>query len=455
MEIAATEQAAWPQGDKLSWMPPGWRRLVRLVSRGPVLACADQAVVSATSFLTLIMMAWWTDPSQLGAFAIGLSVLGVSLAIQHSLVSMPYAIQRHRPPELAGEHAFCCLLNSGLFSMLAVVLLAVAALGLSAFGAGQEPVHTAWALAAVMPLVLTKEFARDFALARLAWHRAVVLDVAAASIQLAAIGCLGLTGRLSPLTAYAAIGLSCGIAALGWLCVSRADFAFRIGQLRTILRQNWELGRWLFLSKSAILVQGYSTYWISMFVAGAAVTGLYAACMSVVAFANPVLLGLYNFFVPKAVLAWKDGGVGGLRKRAFGDALMLGTSMGAFFVLVLYAGEDVMRLLYPDQAYRGHGLTVAILALGTLVAAVGIPASNALASMERPRPIAGVAGFSAALNLVLVWLLIAEWGLLGAALGVVAANLVGTGGRWIVFLAFTRQGRHEPPAEATAIGKDS
>ncbi|HEX2256383.1 MAG TPA: lipopolysaccharide biosynthesis protein [Afifellaceae bacterium] len=424
---------------------PGWRSLVRLLSRGPVLACADQAVVSATSFLTLILVARWNGAEQLGLFAIGLSVVGVTLAVQHSLVSLPYAVQRHRPPGSAGEHAYCCLLHSGLFSASVAGLLVLAALGLSAAGAHPESVHTAWALAALMPLAATKEFAREFALARLDWHRALVVDLVAAAIQLSAIVWLGLAGLLSPFTAYAAMGVSCGLAALGWLCLSRSDFAFRLGQLRTTLRQNWELGKWLFLSRSALLVQGYSTYWLSMFLAGAAATGVYAACMSIVAFANPVLLGLYNFLVPNAVLAWKDGGTAGLRKRAAGDALLLGAALGCFFVLVLFAGEQVMQLLYPGEAFEGHGLTLAVLTLGTLIAGLAIPASNALTSMERPRPLAAIAGVSAILNVALVWWLIGEWGLLGAAIGIVAANLVGMLGRWAIFLALTRSPSNPVP----------
>ena len=84
---------------------------------------------------------------------------------------------------------------------------------------------------------------------------------------------------------------------------------------------------------------------------------------------------------------------------------------------------------------------MAVLALGTLVAALAIPASNALASMERPRPLAGVSSISAILNVVLVWWLMSEWGLIGAATAVVAANVVGTAGRWVIFLASARSSR--------------
>ena len=441
LSVPATAQALWPQYRDGAASRSAWQALLGLVSRGPVLACADQAIVSATSFFTLVMIARWTDASQLGAFAIGISVLGVSIAIQHSVVSMPYSIQRHGPLEFAAEHAFCCLLQSAFFSALVAVLLAIAALTLSALGASPQSVKAAWALAAVTPFVLTKEFARDFALARLRPAGALALDAAAASIQLAVIIGLGLTGRLSPITAYCALGLSCGMAVLCWLLLSRADFAFRIGQFRDVSKQSWHLGKWLLLSRSAILLQGYSTYWLSMLVAGAATTGVYAACMSVVSFANPILLGLYNFLVPRSVLAWKDGGGAGLHNQAIRDTLLLGGLMGAFCLAVLLAGESALGLLYPDGTYKNYADTVALLAFAALASALGIPASNALASMERPRPMAFVAGLSALLNVVLVWFLMTRWGLSGAALGVLAANLVGTLGRWILFLALTRKAR--------------
>src|SRR5204862_300522 len=67
--------------------------------------------------------------------------------------------------------------------------------------------------------------------------------------------------------------------------------------------------------------------------------------------------------------------------------------------------------------------------------AVGMPASNALAAMERPRAIVTVGVVAAAITLALVWGLMLEFGLLGAAYGSLAGNLVGALGRWVAFLA--------------------
>src|SRR5260370_37714340 len=102
-----------------------------------------------------------------------------------------------------------------------------------------------------------------------------------------------------------------------------------------LFSQSSDLVKWHALSKAALLVQGYATYWLSAAVAGAAVTGIYAACMSVISLANPMLLGLYNFLTPRSVLAWKHGGGPGPARRRLQDTVFhggLGCAVWRFFL---------------------------------------------------------------------------------------------------------------------------
>src|SRR5205807_1108115 len=163
----------------------------------------------------------------LGAYAIGVSVLASFLAVQESLILLPYSIQRHRPLGMPAEHAGASLTLSGLLSALSVIGLIVAGLGLWARGEAPETMAMVWAL--------------------------------------------------------------------------------RRGQWRATMRQSWDLGKWLFVGQMTVQVQRYVTYWLSMLIAGAAVTGVYAACMSIVAFANPLIFGVGNILMPRSVLAWKSG----------------------------------------------------------------------------------------------------------------------------------------------------
>jgi len=373
-------------------------------------------------------------------------VLASCFTIQGSLITLPYAIQRHRPLGTPAEHAGSALAHSGLLAMGLVTFTAASALTLFGGGAHAELVAMTWALAGVAPFALLREFCRRFSFTHLWLGHALLLDLAVATLQLSILGWLGWTGRMSAVTACGALGLSCGLAGFGWLYLARADFAIRADQLRATLAQSWSLGKWLFVNQIMVQVQRYITYWLSMVIAGAAVTGVYAACMSVVSFANPLTFGLGNILTPRSVQAWKEGGAAGLRRQAIRDALLFGAAMAPFCLLVMLAGDDVMRFLYHGSEYEGHGHAVTVLAFAAFAAAIGMPASNALASMERPREIFCVGAIGAALTVVLVWWLMTEWGLLGAAYGLLAGNTVGCAGLWGAFLALVPRAPEPAPA---------
>src|ERR1700694_915406 len=165
-----------------------WRGLLSLVSGIHVLALLDQVVVSAASFLTTVTIGRFTDPSQLGAYAIGISVLASSFTIQGSLITLPYSIQVHRPLGTPAEHAGSSLAHSSLLAAAITIVLTMTALGLFALGAQPELTAMTWALAGVMPFALFREFCRRFAFTHFQMARAVMLDAAVAAIQLSVLG---------------------------------------------------------------------------------------------------------------------------------------------------------------------------------------------------------------------------------------------------------------------------
>jgi O-antigen/teichoic acid export membrane protein len=418
----------------------------------PALALADQAVVSGASFLTTVLISHWTNSSLLGIYAIGISVLVSMLAIQDSLISLPYTIQRHQPLSTPNEHAGSSLAHSGLLSTLGVVVLAVTALVLSARGSGPELTATAWTLAAVAPFALLREFGRRFAFAHLNMGRALMLDMAVAAIQLLALCWLGRTGRMSVANAYAAIGGACALTGIVWLYLARANFVIRANLVRAMMKQSWCLGKWLFALQITVSVQACIPYWLLPLGAGTTATGVYAACMSIVLFAHPLMIGIGNTLAPKAALALKEGGYARLRRDVARDSLLLGGAMTVFCLVIFFVGEDVMGLLYHGKEYVGHGQTVMVLALALLVSALSMPASYALQAMERPQATVWAGSVGAVLTVVLVWCLTIEWDLFGAACGFLAGHVAGTLGRWAAFLALVPRCGPQPDPEAVPKG---
>jgi O-antigen/teichoic acid export membrane protein len=90
-------------------------------------------------------------------------------------------------------------------------------------------------------------------------------------------------------------------------------------------------------------------------------------------------------------------------------------------VLILW-GDRFVALLYGSR-YAGNGLIVAVLALNLLVSAVGFSFSRALLAMERASVDFGLNLVALVTMLTLGLWLVRSHGALGAAAGLLGANL--------------------------------
>jgi len=410
-----------------------WRALAYLLPASQILALADQIAVSATSFLVFVVVARSTDPGELGVYALAISVMAFCLATQESLITRPYAIKLHEPAGSPARHAFSVLVLS--WALCGAFALAASAMAVTfiAMGAHAELVRLAWALAGALPFVLMREFARRFAFAHLAVAQALMLDLGVAALTVIAVGMLYWAGAVSAPAMIAATGICCAVTTVAWLYAVRRQFAVSFSELRAALQQCWDLGKWFLSGQLGLQLQGYLVPWLALVLGGAAVAGLYAACASIVAFTNPVIFGFCNILTPKFVRILQHDGIAALRRRAVSDALLLGGFMAAFCFVIFFLGADIMRLLYRDAVYAGNSNVLGLLALAALATTVGIPASLALAATGHARAVAAVMLLSAVVNTALVSLLLAQWGLLGAAYAVLIGETLGAIGRWTAF----------------------
>jgi O-antigen/teichoic acid export membrane protein len=430
------------------------------MARGPhVLALFDQAIVSCTNFITTVLVARSMLPSEFGSYSIAVSLLFTLFCVHESLISLPYTMQRHRSLGTAAQSAGSSLVHNIQLSAVAMVLFALGALLLSLLGAPSQLVAAVWVLTFFAPFVLLREFGRRFAFAHLEVTQALMLDLAASAIQLASILLLVEMGWISAATACAALGLAYAIVATIWLCLNRSRFSIRGFHIRKTMKLSWSLGKWLGGSQLATFVKSFSAYCILAIAMGTAATGIYAACSSIVAFSNPLVLGLGNILSPKAALELSERGYTGLMHETVRATALVSVPMGLFVVGITLIGGDVMRFLYHDPAYDGHSHTLIVLALAAFAQAIGIPASNALTSLEHAQ-----AGFWASLvglllTLTMSLLMVGQLGLAGAAYAVLGGNLAASLGRWFAFFRLVSGGTNLPssrtsPSDAIAAQVD-
>lgn len=406
-------------------------------SKNQIWGLADQLVVSVTSFAAMIIIARSTDVSQLGLYSIGNSLIIMLLTIQDSLITRPYSIQIFKPAGTPEEHGFSSLLLSWMVSALAVTAALVAALyfWLSADESGS--LALALAISFVAPLVLFREFGRRYSFANLKAYRAFAVDMVAALSILMPMAYLGWSGQLNAVAAIVTIGCGAGISGTLWFLRRRRAFRYSSDALKKTLQQSWGLGKWLLGSQLAMQFQGYAIHWLCLLVIGAAMTGTYAACLSIVALANPFLYGFFNLLTPKSVRTLKDQGPEELRRQVFRDSALLGGMMAAFTIFIYFAGETLMGLLYGSEEYANHGHVLTVLSLASVASAVGAfggPAAIALQSAERGRAIASIAVITCIIGSLASWYLISNHGLAGAAWGLLVTEVIGAIGRWTLFV---------------------
>ena len=420
-----------------------FQTLARTLFASRTLSLLDQAVVSGTSLFVTVVIGRFTVPSQLGIYALIVSLIIALQNVQNALISSPYTIQRHRPYGTPAEHAGSALALCGLLALAAMVFMVVVAWIVDA--QNEQPVLEAaiWALAAMAPFIVIREFGRDYAFAHLQMSKVLLLDLGVAAIQVGTLSYLAWSGSLSTATALATIGAACGITGMLWLYLDRKIFVVHMSRLPDAMRQSWKLGRWILANQLSLVAQVNLSYWLVAVIAGTAATGIYAACMCVASLANPLVLGLSNVMFAQATLAFKEGGYAKLRHDAFKEMLLLSATMTGFSLVIVFAGEQVLRLLFTSKDYLGHRDVLIALALWQLAHAVGIPAANALSAMERVRVNFYIGLGGTCITAVLIAILMIELGLVGAAIGLLIGSAARSAMRWGVFLTIT-----EPAAPA-------
>lgn len=394
---------------------------------------ADQLVVSTANFVVLLMVARWAGVAELGFYSIAFSLLALAFALQDSLVTRPYTVQMldaTGDPRIhsSGALAFAAFLAAGL-SLLAGLTAAILWLYR---GEGGHPLTLAAALAVAFPLLMLREFARRYSFAHLRTWRILSADVTASALATAGMLLLASYGKLTAVMAILVLAGAAGVATAGWFLGNRTSFAFSAAGIRETIVRSAGLGKWLLSGQLAMQAQGYAAHWITLVIGGAAVTGLYAACLSIVALCNPFLYGYFNLLTPKFVRVLRDGGQVALRRQAAVSTLFLALVIGGFAVLIAFFGEWLLGLMFAAEDYRHASGVLTVLAFATFAGALGGPANVALTAAEQGRSIAAISGSVCIAGTGLVFLLMAGWGLEAAAYGILVTEAASSLAYWVL-----------------------
>ncbi len=410
-------------------LPAGRLRVIdalrRIARERAVVSVIDQGIVSATGIATTLLVGRWGGATELGIFAMGLALILLVDEQLASLTSTPYMIlapsrrgvSRDR---LAGSHFVHLLVLS--VPVVSVLLLAAVLARLLGWGDAARVAVTSAVLA--LPLYVAAQAIRRFLFVELRFSTALQCDLAGGLIQMACLGGLAVTGRLTGPTALLIVSLSKFVGLAPALFLTGIRWRPGIRFTKCHARRAWLLGRWVLLASLFWSVAAQLYPWFLTASHGVASAGVWAACLSVGNVMSPILLGGQNFAGPRLVEVF----------RTQSDQVALRHTMrtSVAFVLVLAPiatalsiwGGDAVVALYGSE-YAGQGLVVTLIAWSTVIAGAGFPLSRALFGRERTGLDLVGSAASAAVVCTFGLLFVRLWGPLGAAWSSLGANSTG------------------------------
>ncbi len=416
-------------------MRRAWRRLMRngLLGQGGA-ALADQVVVSGTTLATSIIVGRACSKEQFGLFMLAFSIVLFLNGLVISLISAPYVVRRPHLAKVARARY-----NGNTLVYLAA-LCGVASLGLmlatgasaSGFGPGGLSSVTA-VLSGVIVVQLFKEYARQMSFARMRMEQALAVDSTAGAIQLGGLSWLAASGRLTPSSAFGAIGLACALASLGWWWHSRDAFRVRVRRAVLEFDQHWEIARFAFASGLLYALTANLYPWIVAWAGGTAAAGVWAACFAVAVLIAPLMTGAQNYLAPRLADAYAQGGGPMLRRLA----VRVGGAFSALALpytgfLSLFGGAAVVFCYGGKYADNGH--LVAVLGAALLAGAAGFSFGRALFSIHRADVDLLVNAFALSILLSAGTWMAWHWGLMGAAYGMLVTNTAASLLKAVAFL---------------------
>lgn len=393
----------------------------------------DQGVVSAASFLTGVIVGRFCSKEDFGLYMLGLTLMYVGQNIQIALLTTPYVVYgpRLQGPQLAAYTGSLTVFQLFLTLVMSLLLLLVAWwLGASAASAGLA--HILVVMAGCLIFLLLREYVRQLNFGRMRFLESLSLDLLVVAVQVPLLVVLAASGWFSAAKALLVMSLAAGLGSLLWLRSGRKEMTLEWSRLAGDARSVWEFGRWPLFSTLVLLLGSQLFPWLLTSFRGADATGNLAAVLGVTNLVNPFLIGMGNYLGPKIMHQFAAGGREVMAAYILRATMALGAVMVVYCAAMYVVGDGLIRLVY-GPGYAGLGLTVWLVSLGQAADVLTFPSRGGLLALERPEINFKVGVVTLAFSLTVGLGLVYGYGLLGVALGLMTANILGSGLRLLFY----------------------
>jgi O-antigen/teichoic acid export membrane protein len=349
-------------------------------------ALTDQSIVSATNFLTNVMLARFMGLREFGVFALAwMAVLFVN-SLQSALIVAPMTSIGPKQEEKDRPSYFGAVVFQELVLISCCFVLVLIALKISDNFFPHRGLHQlALPLAVSAFAYQAQDFLRRYFFVTLKSRYALSNDALSYLTQLPILFFLHRTGDLNSATAlWVMAGTSILGLAAGWFWVE--PIAFDGEQIKTITQRHWKISRWLGASSLLQWTAGNLFVIAAPVYYGAAAAGVLKASQNLMGVTHVWFQGLDNVVPVETARRLRDGGVHSMLAYTRSILVKWGGLTLVFAIVMAAAPGFWLRLIYgPDMAQYGYILR--IFALLYVLIFVGGPLRAGLQALEFTAPI--------------------------------------------------------------------
>jgi O-antigen/teichoic acid export membrane protein len=413
------------------------------------IALADQGIVSATNFLTGVIIGRACGKAELGTYALVWTIISLITEINSVLTTSPYTVFNPR----FGRYQRSRYLGSVLVHQLVLSLMfALVMAGGVALGSGHtwlpaDVAHAVLVTASVIVFICLREFVRRVSFAELKPVAAFSVDLITCLSQAGGVLVLLRFGLLTVSRSYELLGISSALAAAGWLLLRWKSIRPGPRLYGRDLERNWQFAKWVLGSCILSLFPRYMFPWVITAFHGTSATGLWAACAGIVGLGNPVALGLGNYVLPNISKVYARSGTSAMVRQVHRSGLHFAALLMPLVLILLVWGERIVIAVY-GRAYSTSAGIVILLAINTLITSVMFPYSQGLFSLERAKADTMVNVVTVVLLFTFGTFAVKYYSALGAAVALVLSGFITAA---IRLLVFAREAKYDHPITPVAL----
>jgi len=386
-------------------------------------ALTDQAVVSATNFLTNVMLARFMGLREFGIFVLAwMSVLFVN-SLQTALIVAPMmSIGPGQKEEDRPSYFGAVVFQEFALVSFCFVLVFVVLKTSSSFFGHADLAHLALPLAVSAFAYQMQDFIRRYFFATRRSRLALADDALSYLTQLPILFLLHRAGHLNSATAlWVMAGTSIVGMVTGWFWVEPIEF--RSDWIKDVSRRHWRMSRWL--TGSALLTWTSSNLFViaAPVYYGAAAAGVLKASQNLMGVTHVWFQGLDNVVPVETARRLREGGVRSMLAYTRSILLKWGGLTLLFAIIMAIAPGLWLRTMY-GPGIAEYGYVLRLYALLYVIIFVGGPIRAGLQAMEYTVPIFWSYLAMTTFTALFAFPLTRRFGLSGAMLGALGTQLV-------------------------------